>query len=70
VGEGGVTEWQTPLSDVDLALVLDSQRRPPTADGELELIGLVTEALQEENVSVIRSSTPILRLGRAQSLMV
>ena len=46
------TEWQTPLSDVDLALVLDPHRSPPTPDGELQLIGVVTEALQEDDVSV------------------
>lgn len=45
------TEWQTPLSDVDLALVFDSGRAP-TFDDELELIGIVIEALEEEDVSV------------------
>lgn len=45
------TEWQTPLSDVDLAFVF----RPgsvPDLDRELHLIGVVTDALREEDVSV------------------
>ena len=47
------TEWQTPLSDVDLALVLDPRRSPPTAEEELDIVGVVTETLQEEDVTVM-----------------
>lgn len=46
------TEWQTPLSDVDLALVYGGRSTAPTFEEELELIGLVTEALGEDDVSV------------------
>lgn len=45
------TPWQTPLSDVDLALLF----RPgfaPTGSEELDLVGTVSEALQEDDVSV------------------
>jgi predicted nucleotidyltransferase len=46
------TEWQTPLSDVDLALVYGGRSTAPTFEEELQLIGLVTEALGEDDVSV------------------
>lgn len=64
------TPLQTPLSDVDLALVfrLGSE---PAFDEELRLIGLVTEILREEDVSVTvlnRSPSPfqyrVLSTGR------
>ena len=65
------TPYQTPLSDVDLALVF----RPgavPEFDGILRLVGLVTGALQEDDVSVtILNDAPlphqleVLRTGRA-----
>jgi predicted nucleotidyltransferase len=45
------TEWQTPLSDVDLALVFRPGRRSDFP-GDLDLIGTVVGALREEDVSV------------------
>jgi predicted nucleotidyltransferase len=45
------TEWQTPLSDVDLAFVFRGEQAPDF-DGELGLIGTVTDALREDDVSV------------------
>ncbi|NJL26947.1 MAG: nucleotidyltransferase domain-containing protein [Thermoanaerobaculia bacterium] len=64
------TPLQTPLSDVDLALVfrLGSE---PSFDAELELAGVVTETLREEDVSAVvlnRSPSPfqyrVLSTGR------
>lgn len=45
------TEWQTPLSDVDLALVF-RPGRPSELPSELDLIGTVTGSLREDDVSV------------------
>ena len=45
------TEHQTPLSDVDLA-VLFRPEAVPGLDGQLELTGLVTDLLAEDDVSV------------------
>ncbi|HSL82453.1 MAG TPA: nucleotidyltransferase domain-containing protein [Thermoanaerobaculia bacterium] len=45
------TEWQTPLSDVDLALVF-RPGRPSLLPSELDLIGTVTGSLREDDVSV------------------
>ncbi len=45
------TEWQTPLSDVDLAFVF-RREEAPDFDGEIALIGTVTDALREDDVSV------------------
>lgn len=45
------TEYQTALSDVDLGFVF-SRDRVPDADAHLALIGTVTGALQEDDVSV------------------
>jgi len=45
------TASQTPLSDVDLALLFEDGR-VPTTDQHVELIGLVTETLHEDDVSV------------------
>ena len=45
------TAHQTPLSDVDLALLF-RRSGVPDFDRELELIGLATETLHEEDVSV------------------
>ena len=64
------TPLQTPLSDVDLALVFRLGNEP-TFQEELELIGLATETLHEEDVSVTvlnRSPSPfqyrVLATGR------
>jgi len=45
------TEHQTPLSDVDLAFVF-AEGRVPDGKGHLSLIGTVTSALHEDDVSV------------------
>jgi len=45
------TADQTPLSDVDLALVF-APGRVPSFQREIELIGLVTDMLGEDDVSV------------------
>jgi uncharacterized protein len=45
------TEWQTPLSDVDMGLIFRREQAPDFR-GELALIGTVTDALREEDVSV------------------
>ena len=45
------TKWQTPLSDVDLGFVF-RREQAPDFDGELTLIGTVTDALREDDVSV------------------
>lgn len=45
------TCFQTPLSDVDIAVLYETALELPV-DLELKLIGLATEALQEEDVSV------------------
>ena len=45
------TPFQTPLSDVDVALVFRDENEPSTAE-HVELIGRVTGALHEDDVSV------------------
>ena len=45
------TSYQTPLSDVDIA-VLCTDDQDLSLDYKLQLIGLCTETLQEEDVSV------------------
>lgn len=45
------TEHQTPLSDVDLGFVFPRDQSP-SFDEHLSLIGIVTDTLQEEDVSV------------------
>lgn len=45
------TPWQTPLSDVDLALIF-APGAAPGFERELELIGVVTETLGVDDVSV------------------
>lgn len=53
------TPFQTPLSDVDLALVF-AEEQVPQARQHLELIGRITETLQEDDVSVtILNSAPL-----------
>jgi predicted nucleotidyltransferase len=46
------TPYQTPLSDVDLALVFRDDAAPDR-DGELRLVEDVTTALAEDDVSVV-----------------
>jgi uncharacterized protein len=46
------TEYQTPLSDVDLAFVFRLGHEPD-ADAEMEFRGRVLDALQEEDVSIV-----------------
>ncbi len=55
------TEWQTPLSDVDLAFVFHPDRAPDF-DGEIALIGTVTDALREDDVSVTNLNRAALAL--------
>lgn len=64
------TDAQTPLSDVDLA-VLFRKGEEPDARGRLELTGLATELLEEDDVSLTflrRAPLPfqheVLRTGR------
>ncbi|MGH9382652.1 MAG: type VII toxin-antitoxin system MntA family adenylyltransferase antitoxin [Thermoanaerobaculia bacterium] len=45
------TEYQTPLSDVDLAFIF-AKNHIPDFDAHLSLIATVTATLQEEDVSV------------------
>lgn len=55
------TEWQTPLSDVDLAFVF-RREEAPDFDGEMALIGTVTDALREDDVSVTNLNRASLAL--------
>lgn len=50
-GSYGTTS-QTPLSDVDLALLFEPGREP-SAERHAQLIGLVMESLREDDVSVM-----------------
>jgi len=53
------TRFQTPLSDVDLALVF-ADGEEPSPRQHLELIGRITEALREDDVSVtILNTAPL-----------
>lgn len=45
------TPFQTPLSDIDIALIFSEENEPSSAH-YAELIGRVTEALREDDVSV------------------
>ncbi len=53
------TPFQTPLSDVDIALVF-ADGRVPSPQQHLELIGRVTQTLREDDVSVtILNNAPL-----------
>lgn len=65
------TAAQTPLSDIDIALVFRAGAAPEPA-GEIALAGMVTETLREDDVSVVvLNKAPcafqhrVLREGRA-----
>lgn len=55
------TPYQTPLSDIDVA-VLFRRDRVPDSRGQIDLINQVTGGLHEENVSVLILNTAPLSL--------
>lgn len=56
------TPDQTPLSDIDLALLFEPDREP-SFDDKLDLIGLVTSTLHEDDasVTVLNEAPPVFQ---------